>query len=114
MEENAILDCLWALRFPSPMTKKQPSSEPKPDSGLVWLASYPKSGNTWARTFLSNLVTIMGGEEEPLDVNSINRFSLGENFVSYYKDILGYAPGPGQRQEIADTRHRVQATIADQ
>ena len=53
-------------------------------------------------------------EADALDINSINRFSLGENFVSYYKDILGYAPAPEQRREIADTRHRVQATIADQ
>ena len=92
----------------------QPASEPKPDSGIVWLASYPKSGNTWTRTFLSNLVTIMAGEEEALDINSINRFSLGENFVSYYKDILGYAPGPEHKQEVANTRHQVQAAIADQ
>ena len=56
-------------------------SSPKPDSGIVWLASYPKSGNTWTRAFLSNLATIMAGEEEALDVNSINRFSLGENFT---------------------------------
>ena len=73
----------------------------KPDSGIVWLASYPKSGNTWTRTFLSNLVTIMAGEAEALDINSINRFSLGENFVTFYKDILGYAPGPEHKQQMA-------------
>lgn len=88
--------------------------EPKPESGLVWLASYPKSGNTWTRTLLSNLVTIMAGEEGALDINSINRFSLGENAASFYKDILGYLPGPGHKREIAETRHQVQAAIADQ
>jgi hypothetical protein len=82
--------------------------------GIIWLASYPKSGNTWTRTFLSNLVTIMAGEQEALDINSINRFSLGENMISFYKDILGYAPGPEHKQQIADTRHQVQAAIADQ
>src|ERR1700730_12153677 len=92
----------------------QPAPQPKPDSGIVWLASYPKSGNTWTRTFLANLVTIMAGEADALDINSINRFSLGESFVSYYKDILAYAPTSEQRQQIADTRHRVQAAIADQ
>jgi hypothetical protein len=92
----------------------QPAPQPRPDSGIVWLASYPKSGNTWTRTFLSNLVTIMAGEEEALDINSINRFSLGENFVSFYKDILGYTPGPEHKKEIAQTRHQVQAAIADQ
>lgn len=86
----------------------------RPQSGLVWLASYPKSGNTWTRTLLSNLVTIMGGEQEPLDINSINRFSVGENMTSFYKDILGYAPGPQHRKEIDEARHQVQAAIADQ
>jgi hypothetical protein len=95
-------------------TDAEPAQQPKPDSGIVWLASYPKSGNTWTRTFLSNLVAIMAGEREALDINSINRFSLGENFISYYKDILGYPPGPEHKQQIADTRHQVQAAIADQ
>ncbi len=25
-------------------------------SGIIWLASYPKSGNTWMRVFLAHLV----------------------------------------------------------
>lgn len=24
--------------------------------GIIWLASYPKSGNTWMRAFLHNLL----------------------------------------------------------
>jgi hypothetical protein len=34
--------------------------------GLVWLASYPKSGNTWMRVLLHNL---MAGSPEPADIN---------------------------------------------
>ena len=30
-------------------------SENKENTGLFWLASYPKSGNTWTRCFLANL-----------------------------------------------------------
>ena len=33
---------------------------------IIWLASYPKSGNTWLRIFLSNL---MSGKDEPVDIN---------------------------------------------
>lgn len=96
-----------------PTVDTPPAQRLKPPSGIVWLASYPKSGNTWTRTFLSNLVTIMAGEAEVLDINAINRFSLGENFTGYYAEILGYRPGPEHKKEIADARHRVQAAIAD-
>ncbi|MDB6130445.1 MAG: sulfotransferase [Verrucomicrobiales bacterium] len=37
--------------------------------GLIWLASYPKSGNTWFRIFLANL---MSEGEKPVDINLLN------------------------------------------
>ena len=90
------------------------SASSAPDSGIVWLASYPKSGNTWTRAFLSNLATVMAGEQEQLDVNSINRFSLGENFTQLYKDVCGFEPRPDDHRKVAESRHRVQEMIADQ
>ena len=39
--------------------------------GIVWLASYPKSGNTWLRIFLYQITRIMMGI--PLDGNDLNR-----------------------------------------
>lgn len=92
----------------------QGDSSESPDSGIVWLASYPKSGNTWTRAFLSNLATVMAGEKEALDVNSINRFSLGENFTHYYKEVCGFEPKPDDHRKVAEHRHRVQEVIADQ
>lgn len=38
-----------------------------PQPNLVWLASYPKSGNTWFRAFLTALL----GESEDLDLNGL-------------------------------------------
>jgi hypothetical protein len=36
--------------------------------GIFWLASYPKSGNTWFRIFLENLLS---GQAEPVTINRI-------------------------------------------
>ena len=92
----------------------QPVDSDSANSGIVWLASYPKSGNTWTRAFLSNLAAIMAGEKDPLGVNSINRFSLGENFTRFYKEVCGFEPTPADHRRVAENRHRVQQVIADQ
>jgi Sulfotransferase domain len=91
-------------------------TSPQIKSGLVWLASYPKSGNTWTRAFLSNLASIIDGAQEQLDINSIGRFSIGENFAQFYTDRLGFAPTGSEdhRKQIAAVRHAVQQEeIAD-
>lgn len=38
-------------------------------NGIYWLASYPKSGNTWFRIFLVNL---LNKSNEPIDINTIH------------------------------------------
>jgi hypothetical protein len=88
-------------------------TELPPASGIVWLASYPKSGNTWTRAFLSNLAAIMAGEDEALDVNAINRFSLGENFTQYYSQVLGCDVKSDDHRKVAAARGKVQETLAD-
>ncbi|RBP49933.1 sulfotransferase domain-containing protein [Arenicella xantha] len=47
---------------------------------FFWLASYPKSGNTWFRIFLTSL---FNGENTPLDINS-----LGHGQVPNLRRIL--------------------------
>ncbi|MGH7075150.1 MAG: hypothetical protein ACREFD_13235, partial [Stellaceae bacterium] len=37
--------------------------------GIVWLASFPKSGNTWFRIFLANLAA---GDKGPADINDLD------------------------------------------
>ena len=89
------------------------SEPPAPKSGLIWLASYPKSGNTWVRIFLSNLAAIMAGESEKLALNAITRFSHSADFQLYFEEILGFRPTAQHRDEIAALRQKVQQTIAD-
>ena len=38
--------------------------------GIVWIAGYPKSGNTWVRAFLHSLMA-----PAPLDINRMNRMT---------------------------------------
>jgi len=40
-----------------------------PAPGIVWLASFPKSGNTWLRIFLANLAA---GADGPVDINDLD------------------------------------------
>jgi len=47
---------------------------------LIWLASYPKSGNTWMRTFLHNLLR---DAQEPVPLDRLDEFCLGEAFRSW-------------------------------
>lgn len=49
---------------------------------LIWLASYPKSGNTWVRSFLLNLLR---DKDDPADINSLDRVSPSDSLRSWYE-----------------------------
>ena len=51
---------------------------------IIWLASYPKSGNTWLRVFLHNLLR---NPNEPAGINSLNQFCLGEDGAALYNSL---------------------------
>lgn len=42
---------------------------------IVWLASYPKSGNTWVRAFLHNYIV---NAQQPHSINNLIDFSVAE------------------------------------
>jgi hypothetical protein len=72
-------------------------------SGIVWLASFPKSGNTWFRVFLQNL---LAAKESPADINR-----LGLPIVSArkrFEHAVGLEASDLKPDEIA--RLRPQAT----
>jgi len=98
--------------MPAP-AHRQAAPESNPRSGIVWLASYPKSGNTWARAFIHNLMKVMAGEDGSQNINWMDRFSTWEIAKELYTAALGYEPTDRHRQQIADARHRVQQQIAD-
>ena len=43
---------------------------------IIWLASYPKSGNTWVRLFLNSLLN----NNENLDINNIKIGQFPQKF----------------------------------
>jgi hypothetical protein len=83
-------------------------------SGIVWIASYPKSGNTWVRAFLHNLARAAKGERDEQDINEMARFSTWELDKKRYAHFLGFEPDNVlHRSEIAATRHAVHRQVAD-
>jgi hypothetical protein len=63
---------------------------------LVWLASYPKSGNTWMRAFLHNLFM---NPAEPLPPDTLTRFTVSDTHKPWYKAANGGVPVDGYTQE---------------
>ena len=51
---------------------------------LVWLASYPKSGNTWLRLLLHNFVL---QPESPFDINRLDAFSTSEDMARHFRRL---------------------------
>ena len=77
---------------------------------IIWLASYPKSGNTWLRAFLHNL---MRNALEPIEPNRLNELTLGDGMARFFAvHTKGRATIDMPLQEIAALRSRVQRDLA--
>jgi hypothetical protein len=59
-------------------------------NAITWLSSFPKSGNTWLRVVLANLIR---GDAKPVQINAIGRGS-GDYFFAadrqFFDELLGY------------------------
>lgn len=53
---------------------------------IVWLASYPKSGNTWTRIFLANYLT---NAKDPVPINQVHKFGMGDSIPKTYRMVGG-------------------------
>jgi len=51
---------------------------------LVWLASYPKSGNTWLRAFLANYFI---DTPTPVSINEMQKISFGDSSAPAYAEL---------------------------
>ena len=49
---------------------------------IIWLASYPKSGNTWVRAFLANYIS---NTKKPFPINELGNFTLDDMRMAFYE-----------------------------
>jgi len=78
--------------------------------GLVWLASYPKSGNTWTRSFLHHL---LGEDEDDLDINRLNQVTTWDSAALWYRPLLTEPLESCAKQTVASVRPHANRRIAE-
>lgn len=93
----------------------EPPVEKTGPTGILWIASYPKSGNTWTRALLNNVLKIIQDEDEgaPQNINRMNEYTIWDISAKPYEKILGKPPKDVERVEISKIRPQVQAQIAE-
>ena len=78
-------------------------------SSIIWLASYPKSGNTWVRAFLQNY---LDAGDRPSDINAMDRYFADESKPNWYAPYVPGSLGDLDLAGICALRPRVQCDIA--
>lgn len=83
---------------------------PETKKNIIWLASYPKSGNTWFRVFLSNLLS---DSASPVHINDLLETSISSN-RSIIDSYLGIHSSELTVEEINDFRPQVFRRFSDE
>ncbi|MFK7941724.1 MAG: sulfotransferase domain-containing protein [Paracoccaceae bacterium] len=81
-----------------------------PRKNIVWLASYPKSGNTWTRIFLANYLL---NPDKPLPINQVHRIGMGDAVSGAYKMVNGGRYDPIDYKGHLKQRPKVLAGITN-
>jgi hypothetical protein len=76
---------------------------------ICWLASYPKSGNTWLRAFLANMVADTG---QALPLAELSRYCEDEALPEDYSALAGRPSAQLGMDELSRLRPLVHARIA--
>ena len=54
---------------------------------IIWLASYPKSGNTWVRSFIASLLYTKDGNSDFANLYNISQYPLKSHFSNICKNL---------------------------
>lgn len=77
---------------------------------IVWLASYPKSGNTWFRVFLSNLFS---DSPQAVHINNLNLTSISSN-RGLIDSYLGIHSAELDAEEVDNLRPQVYQKLSQE
>lgn len=75
---------------------------------ILWLASYPRSGNTWLRAFLHNLLR---NPAEAHDINRLQDLTLIDGDARWYRDLDPRPLTQLSKEEVATLRPRIHAAM---
>jgi hypothetical protein len=76
---------------------------------IIWLASYPKSGNTWLRAFLHNLLR---DPPEGYELNKIDDFTIGDSATAWYVKLIGRPPHDWSFEDVGRVRHKAHEAMS--
>lgn len=76
---------------------------------IYWIASYPKSGNTWARAFLTSLIADGARDES----GRLPQIMPDENSGQFYQPFLQKPVDAASNAELAQVRPRVHRMLAE-
>lgn len=79
------------------------------NAGIYWLASYPKSGNTWFRAFISNL---LHGAEADIDINAMDTGEIASS-RHWLDELLGFDSADLSTDEIERLRPTIYRWTVD-
>ena len=71
--------------------------------GIYWLASYPKSGNTWFRSVLANF---RATGDAPVDINQLNTGAIASS-RNWVDDVLGVDTADLTQDEVEAIRPEI-------
>lgn len=76
---------------------------------IIWISSYPKSGNTWMRSFLAHYMMPPG---EAPDINNLRKFTTGDSRQDIFDAAAGRKFRAKSSEEWMEMRPRVLRMIA--
>ena len=78
--------------------------------GIVWLASYPKSGNTWVRAVLT---AYLGADDAPVSIKALIGYPIaGDRYA--FDECLGLKSSDMTSDEVLRYRPLFHAVLADE